>query len=500
MAVLISVVLTLIFFTKKQYAYTPDSEVNLVKVQRTSLENSVYIIASVVSDEIEYVYSDVDAPVLDVKVRNGDMIKSGDVICSFDCTELKQEYESCMMILEQLRNIDGVMSDGFAEKKSREENILKSQVEQLKSVIDNYQKKFDESKNTEEKYLQMYEESVKEQEELKNRIEASENERDGTDSFEEVKPEDISCEISNGLDIVTDESLSGDIFSESTDNFTSAETESDSISVSSSDSYEYLRKLYQIVTEKTDSLYSEYCEMKNKTEETLAALETYRRELSYLTIAENADSENTEEYYTPENYEVMISSYLEKTEKLRKMIDSNVITASRDGIVTDVSVKPGEYAGENIICCIQNPEKLHFSGYITPEDLSRVSETSCISVYMTGSETTQSNGRVISINDCYDVNQRGYEIIFTVEDIDKYELYPGHEVAAEIILESQPETLAVPYDAVFQADGTSYVRRYSQTGDYEDIPVKKGLETSYYVAVESDELFENDLVATEMLS
>lgn len=58
----------------------------------------------------------------------------------------------------------------------------------------------------------------------------------------------------------------------------------------------------------------------------------------------------------------------------------------------------------------------------------------------------------------------------------------------------------MPYDAIFDIDGQEYVRKYNESGEFEDIPVKKGLVTSYYVAVEASGLSENDLVATAMLN
>ena len=62
------VVLTGWFFLKKQPVYDNYDEIQLFKVKRENLDNSIYISAIVVSDESEYVYSYVDAPVADVKV------------------------------------------------------------------------------------------------------------------------------------------------------------------------------------------------------------------------------------------------------------------------------------------------------------------------------------------------------------------------------------------------------------------------------------------------
>ena len=138
------VVLTGWFFLKKQPVYDNYDEIQLFKVKRENLDNSIYISAIVVSDESEYVYSYVDAPVADVKVNKGDTVKKGDVICIFDCSELQTEYDNYKAILDHLENIDNIYSDTFNENSAIERNILESQIAQVKKLIENYQKKYDE--------------------------------------------------------------------------------------------------------------------------------------------------------------------------------------------------------------------------------------------------------------------------------------------------------------------------------------------------------------------
>ena len=240
--------------------------------------------------------------------------------------------------------------------------------------------------------------------------------------------------------------------------------------------------------------------MKKNAEDIYDELNSYRRELDSLTIMYNDSSAFKERYFTPENLTEMINSYTDKLAELQNMIDKNVITATRDGIITDLYVTPNDYVSNNMICCIQNPDKVHFNAVLVPDDISDISLNSRIVVSMAANQYGESEGEILFISDCFDPQKNGYEINFTIDDIDEYNLYPGFEASAKIVIESEADTLIVPYDAIFDIDGQEYVCKYNESGEFEDIPVKKGLVTSYYVAVEASGLSENDLVATAMLN
>lgn len=469
---------TVVFFLKKQPVYSTVEKVNLCKVQKSDLENSIYINVAVVSDNAEQVYSYVDAPAGNVKVKIGDTVRKGDIICDFDCTDLQKEYDSYMLILEQLIELDSLYSDSFESNALLEKSILESQVTQLNTIIGNYRKKYEETLIMAEDYHSLYESAADEQENLRIKIESLENNSEENVS-DRITVENTSVEI-------TEEMIS----EENTD-------------VNTSDQIKYvtdnLRNLYNITVQKKDSLYDKYLGMKRKAEDISVTIESYCEDLKLLMAGSEVQTTETEKYYTPESRDKLIASYTEKTDKLQKMLDSSTVTADRDGIITDLYVTSGEYVSEGLICCIQNLDNLYFKGYVTPENLSDISGENRIMVNLFDGVYTENEGENLFINDCFDEENNGYEISFTIDGIENLELYPGHEVSARIVLESQQDTLTVPYDAIFETDGQTYVRRYSESGDYKDVKVKKGLETGYYVAVDSDELSENDLVATEML-
>lgn len=476
------VVLTGWFFLKKQPVYDNYDEIQLFKVKRENLDNSIYISAIVVSDESEYVYSYVDAPVADVKVNKGDTVKKGDVICIFDCSELQTEYDNYKAILDHLENIDNIYSDTFNENSAIERNILESQIAQVKKLIENYQKKYDEVQAMEAEYRIMYEKAVSEQDELRSSIESREV---SADNIEENKNVDLESSKAG--------ENSNESWSDRGNNMETSDSDVNSI-------YDNINELYSLAAQKKEYAYEKQQEMKKNAEDIYDELNSYRRELDSLTIMYNDSSAFKERYFTPENLTEMINSYTDKLAELQNMIDKNVITATRDGIITDLYVTPNDYVSNNMICCIQNPDKVHFNAVLVPDDISDISLNSRIVVSMAANQYGESEGEILFISDCFDPQKNGYEINFTIDDIDEYNLYPGFEASAKIVIESETDTLIVPYDAIFDIDGQEYVRKYNESGEFEDIPVKKGLVTSYYVAVEASGLSENDLVATAMLN
>ena len=63
----------------------------------------------------------------------------------------------------------------------------------------------------------------------------------------------------------------------------------------------------------------------------------------------------------------------------------------------------------------------------------------------------------------------------------------GMTAKASIVLDSASDVLAVPYDCVQQKDdGSFFVTSIADDGTKKDIPVKKGLESDYYVEISGD--------------
>lgn len=460
------VAFTGIFFLQKQPDYNNFKEIQLFNVRKDDLDNSIYIVASVVSEESDVVCSEVNAPVAEIRVKEGDIVRKGDVICTFNCNELQKEYDNYITILEQLNEVDDMYASFFTENADINKRLIELQKFQADKTIESYQKKYNDAVALTEDYRVIYEQTVAEVERLKALIKNNE---------EEVTIEESTVEKS------TDENIDGSDSKESVSNNIYAEQ-------------------YSLAVRKKDDAYSRYLEMKKNAADIYDALNSYSDEQNYLFFMSDDNSDVEEKYFTPESRASIISDYTEKAEMIRAMLDNSVVTATRDGIITELYISNNEYVFDNRICSIQDPENVHFRGYLVPNSVSDISLDKRILVCMPESEFVEKEGEILFISDNYDHQMNGYAIDFTIEDLEDSGLYLGYEVSAKIILESKNDVLIVPYDAIFEKDGEKYVRKHSEAGGTEDVPVRIVLNSSYYVAIESNELFENDLVETNMLN
>ena len=75
-------------------------------------------------------------------------------------------------------------------------------------------------------------------------------------------------------------------------------------------------------------------------------------------------------------------------------------------------------------------------------------------------------------------------------------------VKVKIFLQEGEEAMAVPYDSIFEEDGTSYVYRAvpdekdPETATFEKVRVNPGEPGDYYTSVASEELSVGDLVVS----
>lgn len=464
-AIAASIALTVGFFFKKGSSDVSYEDVQLFQVKRSDLHESIYLTASVVSDNIEIVYSDYDAPVAEVKVSVGDTVKAGDVICVYDTSQLQKDHDNYVIFLEQVQKLDSLYAENFDSNNQFEKSILENQIEQIKNQIEINRKKYDETVALANEYRSIYNNAAAELNELGNIIEANKN-----------------AEINSGS-----ENENSD---EGSEGYEADETET---------AYDPTPDLYELAVKKREASYEKQCEAEKNAEEINDTIISYQRQLDSLMVDYNGLENFSEKYYTDEKRDEMIRFYTEKVNELKEMIEQSAVKAGCDGVVTDLYITPNSYVKENRVCCIQDPEKVHFSGFMMPEDYLDVSEESNLLVSLAANDYDETEGKITFISDNYNYQQNGYEFNFTIENINSYDLYPGLVVSARIELQSQKDTLIVPYDAVFETGDGSYVRKYDESGISKDISVKRGLSTSYYVSVESPELSENDFVATNML-
>lgn len=191
--------------------------------------------------------------------------------------------------------------------------------------------------------------------------------------------------------------------------------------------------------------------------------------------------------------EVKVSEHdkVDEGDVLCKTEDTS-IKAPIDGTVTFSSAKKGEYpkAGENLFV-IEDLSKMEVVASITEYDVLDAKKGMKVTVTTDAKEGQEWTGEVTDISETATDDKSNFTIKIKIDKPGKY-LKGGMTAKAKLILHTESDIYAVPYDAIEKASGNAgYV--YVDNGDeadkrYEKIQIATGLETDYYVQIQGDKL------------
>lgn len=477
------IVLTMI---KNQDSNTVSTD-NRVTIQKMDLDNSVSITGKGVSDQIDYVFADLSAPVKEINVHKGDYIRAGDLICTFDVKEITEQRDSYAKLLEDFEKYNKMKTDNYNKGNDYEKDLIKMQIVQLEANINATRTKYNEAVDNEQNYTNWCNDAAAEADGLKAEYEAV-----------DAEIESIRSEIA----------LYNEMYPQ-TEEDTESEEESEPIPPPPYDMDHYtdlvkhsakLKNLYDLALGKKRLYEAGQMEAHSDVVALDATIKGYNAELAQYKAQESSSGTMSIEIRNDLLADSKTqTNYIQKIEELNKKIENSKVTSKINGIITDIYASVGDYMMDQPICQIQDEGKMHFEAYLNPNKSEFVTTDSKILVSMAVNNFEPLEGSILSISDYYDTEKNGYKVEFTFDGIDNMEIYPGFEAAAKIIISQQKDTMVVPYDAIFEKDGKTYVRKVNTIDDStEDIEVKKGLETSYYVAISSSRLNVNDVIMSGM--
>ncbi|MDY3774662.1 MAG: efflux RND transporter periplasmic adaptor subunit [Eubacterium sp.] len=224
------------------------------------------------------------------------------------------------------------------------------------------------------------------------------------------------------------------------------------------------------------------------------------------------------------NGEKSIKEARKQVTEAQNNIDKCSVTAPIDGIVTSISVQEGDTYSGGTILQIQDISGFTISTTVDEYDISNVKvgqkvivlteatgedelegEVTFVAPSM-GSSTTstssQSGNGTTSMSNTTSSGSEGYEVDIKLKSADD-RLKLGLTARCSIIEEEASNVFAVPYDAISQNTSGESVINISEgeSGNIsrKQIIVTQGMESDYYVEVQSDELQEgmNVMIPTD---
>ena len=438
--------MTLSYSTLTGCSENNNEGVRAFKLEKQDLINSVSATGSVDGVHVDIENSQ-KTKAVKVNVREGDLVKKGDVLFEFDSTDLKEQYEKLSSKYEK-------EDDKIKYDQSINEDNLNAAKHEKQVKLAQAQRKIDEA--------------------ISNRDDAY-NKRD---------------HLQNQYDSLFDErnSLTDQLNNASTDEeYAEFDARIEEASI----------KLAQIETELgqvSDSL-STFDNLVNDAKDFYSNVE--RECDSIISNAENV-IEN----------EKFITNSVEKDElkDLKEQMEKCVVTAPVSGVIVAPQVIEGTVPMTEILATIVDTSDLSVNVDISEYDISNVNMDMDVIIKTAATGTDEIKGNIKRISHINSVTDAG--AVYPVEiDIDESslekDLFIGMTARTEIITSRTDKVFAVPYDIfpenilnpdekyimVAEPDGDSYITR--------KINVETGEEASYYMEIISDELEEDMIVISE---
>ena len=201
-----------------------------------------------------------------------------------------------------------------------------------------------------------------------------------------------------------------------------------------------------------------------------------------------------------------------QVEEAQDNLDNCAVTATMDGTVTSVNVEAGDsYTGGTLVK-IQDTGSFEVTTTVDEYDISDVQKGQRVVILTDATGEEELEGEITFVAPSTDSSSDtgstegtagaqatsssssdGYEVRIKVSSQDD-RLKLGMTAKCSIVKEEAKDVYAVPYDAVHNDQGESYINVLeddsSSSENARKVTVTKGMETDYYVQIEGDDLQE----------
>lgn len=446
-AAFLSVSMTLTGCKGKQIVDENDLPVSVQKLEKKDLQDYISVAGTVEGSNIVHVATELTAKIASVNVELGSRVKEGDVLCTFDTTELQEQYDEVLAAVQKGENL---------QKKMHEKNV----------------RALNEAKTEKGTAIGKAQKAVTRATENLNNAKAGVETLKGQLNTAGQSVEAFAAEAANGAEGAAERyNEAVNLYNDLLGQIAEAERAIPSLE----DALAETQDMYDQTVKNCDN-----------------AIEMAQEELDNEEYDEKGDSKK-------------------QLDALKKQLDHCVVKATCSGIVTALNIAEGSIPTTDTMMTIEDTDTLRINVSIQETDILSIHEgqTAYIKTNATGDEEFIGKvSHVVNIvsgspsMDYYGGESQGYTAEITLEKGNS-QLLIGMNAKAKIILNEEKNVLAVPYDAIVTDDdekSTVYVADLQSGEDYKVrcVPVELGMDSEYFTAVTSTELKEGDLIITEV--
>jgi len=176
-------------------------------------------------------------------------------------------------------------------------------------------------------------------------------------------------------------------------------------------------------------------------------------------------------------------------------IDSILIEAPFDGVITELSAKPGDVVqtgGQALR--LDDLSRLYLDVQISEVDIPQVKVGQTAGLVFDAYFEETFTGEVIEISPVGSATQGVVEYRVRVKMLDADEnIKPGMTAAVNIVVEEKENIFVVPNTSIFSIDGQDHVF-VQRSGSFEAVPVTLGSYSDYYSEVVDADIDEGELI------
>lgn len=446
----------------------PVMTVETATVERMDLSNSIGVTGTLATAEGKSGTTTLEnIEVTEVFVELGDEVQEGNIICTFDSSDIESalaDARNNYSVNQQLDALDNYETE-YAETVEDAENSL----EEARATRDAFKSAYDSAASALKSALE---------EELRTSSGASgENTDDSGDAGTESAE---TTETAEGTE--TAESTAG-----------SEETQSLGYQILDLESY---LSSVTAIPDSCSAAYETYTSAKS-------AYETAEKAISDAQTAYQQAQANTSSAYSA--YEqaqlqeqlVTEDDALNQIESYEEQLEDCTVYAAMSGTITALNVEAGGVFTGGTIYEIQDVHNFIVEATVDEYDVVDIEEGQTAYIVTDSLGDEELEGEVTYVAAVGTSGQTmgsasgtaSYEVQITInEPQDK--LRSGMTASVSIALEESKDTLAVPYDCVQTNEAGESVIYVDDNGERKEVTVETGIETDYYIEVSSDEISE----------
>lgn len=520
--IVICAVITLVLFLLTFYK-PEDNSLLTFKIKRRDLSQSIGAVGEVISADVYNISNTFPYEVEEYYVHNGDRVNVGDKLLNYSSKELDSQISEYTQLLEDARiqlEIQGINSDSdnaiieaSLEKARREYEDAKNEIESLKESIAGYQELYYDAVNSRDYYYQELNELIASVPQIPEEAEELLSTEPTTDipqitgvSGEEIPiPEQYEDTSEFYENMETDDSGLSDENTESDDDYDDEESElfgdMETDDSEQNDIYESLTEKYELAVETAEQRYETYSQLVKLYEDTIRQ---YQQKLSqaqqsalrleytlnsveseYITAA---PSQNQNEQLRTVA-QALVGRYEEQLESLNEQKKSLTVYSEYAGIV----IMPDEESSDNILMSVIDDNSIQVRMKVSGDDVYRLKAGD--EVIVTSDDSYKEITCIVSRIE----KNSGNDYYAYAEPLEKYrnDLKTGMDIYGRFVIDKAENVMAVPYDAIHYEDNIPYIY-IQRAGGYVKTEVSVTVESNYYIGVEAEGLYDEDIILIDV--